>query len=65
MNATRWHTLSGFVQWLGKTGYAKVDYVEEKNQWYVEPIDNSPETLQRNGNFKKHNYSRDLLQGRE
>lgn len=24
MNATRWHTLSGFVQWLGKTGYCKV-----------------------------------------
>jgi len=48
MNATRWHTLSGFVQWLGKTGYAKIDFVEEKNQWYVEYIDNSPETLQRN-----------------
>ena len=47
MNATRWHTLSGFVQWLGKTGYAKIDYVEEKNQWYIEYIDNSAETLQR------------------
>ena len=32
MNATRWHTLSGFVQWLGKTGYCKIDFVEEKNR---------------------------------
>ena len=34
MNSTRWHTLSGFVQWLGKTGYCKVDFVEEKNRKY-------------------------------
>jgi len=53
MNATRWHTLSGFVQWLGKTGYCKVDFVEEKNQWYIEYVDNSPETLQRNAEKEK------------
>ena len=58
MNATRWHTLSGFVQWLGKTGYAKIDYVEEKNQWYVEYIDNSPETLQRKAEQEKLAKSR-------
>lgn len=58
MNATRWHTLSGFVQWLGKTGYAKVDYVEEKNQWYLEYVDNSPETLQRKAEVEKLKKSR-------
>jgi len=58
MNATRWHTLSGFVQWVGKTGYAKIDYVEEKNQWYMEYIDNSPETLQRKADEDKLAKSR-------
>lgn len=58
MNSTRWHTLSGFVQWLGKTGYCKVDFVEEKNQWYIEYVDNSPETLQRNAEKEKLAKSR-------
>jgi len=53
MNSTRWHTLSGFVQWLGKTGYCKVDFVEEKNQWYIEYVDNSPERLQREAEKEK------------
>jgi len=53
MNATRWHTLSGFVQWLGKTGYCKIDFVEEKNQWFLEYVDNSPETLQRKAEQEK------------
>ena len=26
MNATRWLTLSEFTEWLGKEGYAEVDY---------------------------------------
>jgi len=58
MNATRWHTLSGFVQWLGKTGYCKIDFVEEKNQWYVEYVDNSPETLARKAEKEKLAKSR-------
>lgn len=53
MNATRWHTLSGFIQWLGKTGYCKIDFVEEKNQWFLEYVDNSPETLQRKAEQEK------------
>ena len=58
MNATRWNTLSGFVQWLGKTGYAKIDFVEEKNQWYLEYIDNSPEKLERDAEKAKLAKSR-------
>lgn len=58
MNATRWHTLSGFVQWLGKTGYCKIDFVEEKNQWYLEYVDNSPETLARKAEKEKLAKSR-------
>lgn len=43
MNATRWVTLSGFVQTLGKAGIIKVDE-DEKGIW-ISWIDNSPSTL--------------------
>lgn len=43
MNSTRWVTLSGFVQYLGKAGIARVD--ETEKGWFIAWIDNSPKTL--------------------
>lgn len=45
MNATRWHTLTGFVQWLGKSSICVVDLIED--EWYITYIDRDPETLER------------------
>lgn len=45
MNSTRWHTLSGFVQWLGKSSICNVDMIEE--EWHITYIDRDPETLER------------------
>jgi DNA/RNA-binding protein KIN17 len=45
MNSTRWHTLSGFCQWLGKSGICVVDNVDE--EWWLTYIDRDPETLER------------------
>jgi DNA/RNA-binding protein KIN17 len=45
MNATRWVTLGGFVQTLGKAGIVKVDE-DEKGLW-ISWVDTSPATLQR------------------
>ena len=45
MNATRWHTLTGFVQWLGKSGICVVDLIDE--EWWITYIDRDPETLER------------------
>lgn len=45
MNATRWHTLSGFVQWMGKSGICTVDLIDE--EWWITYIDRDPETLER------------------
>lgn len=45
MNSTRWHTLTGFCQWLGKSGIAVVDNVDE--EWWLTYIDRDPETLER------------------
>jgi DNA/RNA-binding protein KIN17 len=43
MNATRWVTLTGFVQYLGRTGICHVD--ETEKGWYIAWIDNSPKAL--------------------
>lgn len=45
MNATRWHTLTGFVQWLGKSSICVVDLIED--EWWITYIDRDPETLER------------------
>lgn len=51
MNATRWHTLTGFVQWLGKSGTCVVDLIED--EWYITYIDRDPETLERQKKAEK------------
>lgn len=45
MNSTRWHTLTGFCQWLGKSGICTVDLIED--EWWITYIDRDPETLER------------------
>ncbi|CAG9808149.1 unnamed protein product [Chironomus riparius] len=45
MNSTRWHTLTGFIQWLGKSGICIVDLIED--EWFITYIDRDPETLER------------------
>jgi len=45
MNATRWETLSGFIQYLGRTGKCTVDRTEKG--WYIAWIDRDPETIAR------------------
>lgn len=45
MNATRWVTLGGFIAHLGKEGIVRVD--EDEEGLWVQWIDNSPATLQR------------------
>lgn len=43
MNATRWVTLTGFCQYLGRSGICHVD--ETEKGWYIAWIDNSPKAL--------------------
>lgn len=45
MNSTRWHTLTGFVQWLGKSGICVVDLIDD--EWWITYIDRDPETLEK------------------
>merc|ERR1712170_264135 len=45
MNATKWVTLSGFIQYLGKSGKCTVD--ETEKGWYITWIDRDPETIAR------------------
>jgi len=45
MNSTKWSTLSTFVQYLGKSGQAIVDY--NGKDWYVQYIDRDPEAMAR------------------
>ncbi|XP_074649981.1 DNA/RNA-binding protein KIN17-like [Tubulanus polymorphus] len=45
MNATKWLTLTEFVQWLGKEGHCTVD--ETEKGWFVQYIDRDPETIKR------------------
>lgn len=51
MNSTRWHTLTGFVQWLGKSGICVVDLIED--EWWITYIDRDPETLERQRKVEK------------
>lgn len=44
MNSTRWYTLTGFVNYLGKTGICKVDHTEKG--WYIQYIDREEEKRQ-------------------
>ncbi|XP_058834039.1 DNA/RNA-binding protein KIN17 [Topomyia yanbarensis] len=43
MNATKWHSLSEFVKFLGRNGHCVVD--ETEKGWYISYIDRDPETL--------------------
>lgn len=45
MNSTRWHTLTGFCQWMGKAGICVVDMIDD--EWWITYIDRDPETLER------------------
>ncbi|CAK9291245.1 unnamed protein product [Gordionus sp. m RMFG-2023] len=51
MNATQWTTLTGFIKYLGKHGYCKVD--ETEKGWFITYIDRDPETLKRLDQLKK------------
>lgn len=53
MNATRWVTLNGFIQTIGKAGIVKVDE-DDKGLW-IQWVDTRPETL------AKHVSGRSLL----
>jgi DNA/RNA-binding protein KIN17 len=43
MNSTKWVTLTGFLQYLGKSGICHVD--ETEKGWFISWIDNSPKAL--------------------
>lgn len=51
MNATKWVTLSDFVQYLGKTGKCTVD--ETERGWYVQYIQRDPVLLARQEALQK------------
>ncbi|KDO30767.1 hypothetical protein SPRG_04668 [Saprolegnia parasitica CBS 223.65] len=58
MNATRWTTLSGFVQYLGKTGKCIVD--ETEKGWYIQYIDRDPAAMARQEELqRKHKAEMD------
>ena len=43
MNATHWHTLTGFVKFLGREGICEVDQTEKG--YYIKYIDRDPIAL--------------------
>lgn len=43
MNSTKWVTLTGFLQYLGKNGICHVD--ETEKGWFISWIDNTPKAL--------------------
>ncbi|KUF90863.1 Phosphoserine aminotransferase [Phytophthora nicotianae] len=51
MNATQWTTLSGFVQYLGRTGKCVVD--ETEKGWYIQYIDRDPKAIARQKELEK------------
>jgi len=51
MNATKWATLTDFVQYLGKMGKCVVE--ETERGWYVTFIERDPEILAQQENYKK------------
>lgn len=44
MNSTSWHTLTAFVEYLGREGKCKVDHTEKG--WFIQWIDRGPDTIQ-------------------
>jgi len=58
MNATKWTTLTAFIQHLGKSGKCKVD--ETEKGWYITWIDRDPETIARQeASSKKDKLAKD------
>lgn len=51
MNATKWTTLSDFVQYLGKSGKCVVE--ETERGWYVTYIERDPEILAQQENYQR------------
>lgn len=51
MNATKWATLTDFVQYLGKTGKCVVE--ETERGWYVTFIERDPTILAQQENYKR------------
>ncbi|POM72762.1 DNA/RNA-binding protein Kin17, conserved domain containing hypothetical protein [Phytophthora palmivora] len=51
MNATQWNTLSGFVQYLGRTGKCVVD--ETEKGWHIQYIDRDPKAIARQQELEK------------
>lgn len=51
MNATKWLTLSDYVQYLGKQGICHVEQTEKG--WFITYIDRDPETLRRQEEIQK------------
>ncbi len=51
MNATKWTTLSDFVQYLGKSGKCVVE--ETERGWYVTYIERDPTILAQQENYKR------------
>ena len=51
MNATKWATLTDFVQYLGKTGKCVVE--ETERGWYVTFIERDPAILAQQENYKR------------
>jgi len=52
MNSTIWVTLSNFVQYLGRTNQCTID--KTPKGWYLQYVDNSPETLLRKQQEGEH-----------
>jgi DNA/RNA-binding protein KIN17 len=53
MNATKWYTLTNFVQYLGREGICIVDQTEKG--WFLTYIDRDPETIRRQLEIEKKN----------
>jgi DNA/RNA-binding protein KIN17 len=51
MNATKWGTLTDFVQYLGKAGKCVVE--ETERGWYITFIERNPEILAQQENYKR------------
>ncbi|PVU99141.1 hypothetical protein BB559_000973 [Furculomyces boomerangus] len=51
MNSTKWNTLTGFVQYLGREGICIID--ETERGWFIEWIDNTPAALARREAIQK------------
>lgn len=51
MNGTKWMSLTGFVNYLGRAGICHVDQTEKG--WFIQYIDRDPETLRRQQELEK------------